>query len=252
MSTPGVETPAQYAEPPKSFLERFIGVYISPGETFADIARQPDFIAPLIVSIVLIVAGSEIFLAKIGLEPVIRYALEHSSRAASMSPEQLEQAVTTTVKIQTIAVHIVGFIYAPFLCLIDALLGLLFVKSIFGGELRFKTAFAVPSYAFLIGIIPSLMGMLLVFFGDPEHIIANPQNPVPSTLGFFLNPADVAKPVMSLATSLDIFTIWYLVLLGIGVSQASGKKVSSMAAFFCFFGPWMVWVLIKMGLSFLQ
>ncbi len=252
MSTPGVATPTEHAEPSKSFFERFIGVFISPGETFADIARTPDFIAPLIVSIVLVVAGSEIFLAKIGLELVIRYAMEHSSQTASLSPEQLEQAVTTQVKIQTIAIHIIGFIYAPIISLIDALLGLLFVKSIFGGELRFKAAFAVPCYAFLIGVIPSLMGMLLIFFGDPEHIIANPQNPTPSTLGFFLNPADASKPIMSLATSFDIFTIWYIVLLGIGYSQASGKKVSSMTGFFCFFGPWMVWVLIKMGLSFLQ
>ncbi len=252
MSTLVVTSPAEHEEPPKSLAERFIGVFISPGETFVDIARKPDFIAPLVVSIVLLVAGTEIFLAKIGLEPVMRYALEHSSRGASMTPEQFEQAVTTTVKIQSIVIHIVGFIYAPFICLIDALLGMLFVKSIFGGELKFKTAFAIPSYAYLVGVISSLTGMALVFFGDPEHIIVNPQNPLPSTLGFFLNPPDVSKPLMSLATSFDIFTLWYIALLGIGFSQASGKKISSLTAFFCFFGPWLVWVLIKMGLSFLQ
>jgi Yip1 domain len=252
MGSPVVATPAGNAEPPKSFIERFIGVFISPGETFADIARKPDFIVPLLVTIVMMVAGLEIFMAKIGLEPIVRYALEHSSRAASASPEQLDQMIATTVKIQRISFHVIGFIYAPFLCLIDALLGLLFVRAIFGGDLRFKTAFSIPAYAFLLQVIPGLMGFVLVFFGDPEHMITNPQNPVPSSLGFFLNPADVSKPIMALASAFDIFTIWYIVLLGIGYSAASKKKVSTLTSYFCFFGLWIVWVVMRMGLSLLQ
>jgi hypothetical protein len=252
MGTPVEAAPIENAEPSKSFIERFIGIFISPGETFADIARKPDWIAPLIVCIVLFVAGMEVFLAKIDLSALVRYGLEHSSRASSMSPEQLDQAVTMTVRIQTIALHLMGFIYAPFLCLIDALLGLLFVRAIFGNPLRFKTSFAIPAYAFLIGVIPSLMGIVLVLFGDPEHIISNPQNPLPSTPGFFLNPTEVSKPLMAVASSFDIFTVWYIVLLGIGYSAATSKKVSALTMFFCFFGLWMFWVLIKVGLSFLQ
>lgn len=252
MASPVAAAPVENAEPPKSFIGRLIGVYISPGETFADIVRRPDFILPLIVSIVLSVVGLEIFLAKVDMNALVRYGLEHSSRTASMPPEQIDQAVTTAVKYQAISFHIIGFIYAPFLCLVDALLGLLFVRAIFGITIRFKTSFAVPAYAFLTGIIPSLMSIVLVLFGDPEHLISNPQNPIPSTLGFFLNPVDVSKPLMALASSFDIFTVWYIVLLGIGYSAASGKKVSTLTMFLCFFGPWVVWVLIKMGLSFLQ
>jgi hypothetical protein len=244
--------PVENAQPSKSFIERFIGVFISPGETFADIARKPDFIAPLIVSIVLAVAGIEIFLAKIDMSAVVRYSLEHSSRAASMTPEQIDQAATTGARIQTIVFHFIGFIYPPYICLIGALLGLLIVRAIFGITLRFKTAFAIPAYALLIGVVPSLMGMALVLLGDPEHLISNPQNPIPSTLGFFLNPTGIAKPLMALASSFDIFTVWYIVLLGIGYSAASGKKVSTLTMFFCFFGPWVLWVLAKMGLSTLQ
>ncbi len=40
--------PPMPEEPPAgSFLSRFLGVFISPGETFEDIARKPGFIAPL-------------------------------------------------------------------------------------------------------------------------------------------------------------------------------------------------------------
>src|SRR5579859_7223685 len=59
MGNPVVTGSAEHAEPPKSFVERFIGVFISPGETFADIVRKPDFIAPMIVLIVITVAVTE-------------------------------------------------------------------------------------------------------------------------------------------------------------------------------------------------
>src|SRR5256885_3186589 len=38
-------SPAEVPEPPKSFAARFAGVFFSPGATFADIARKPDWIA---------------------------------------------------------------------------------------------------------------------------------------------------------------------------------------------------------------
>lgn len=244
-SSPENEMPAR-----QSFLERLIGVFVSPGETFADIARSPDFIAPLVIMVILTAAGTELFLWKIGLEPVVRYAIEHSSRGAQMTPDQIDQALKI-VPIQTIITHILGPLYAPIICLIDALLALFLIKTIFGQEINFKTAFSVPCYAFLVGIIPALMGMALIFFGDPEHMIVNPNNPAPTTIGFFLNPPDVSKPVLTLASAFDIFTLWFLVLLGIGYSEATGRKVSATTAIFSFFGIWLLWVLVKLGLSFL-
>lgn len=236
-------------QPSKSFMERFIGVFISPGETFADIARKPDFIVPLLVMVVLTVAGTELFMAKIGLEGIVRYAIEHNSRTASLSPDQIEQAVATQVKIATYFAHAGPFLAVPIMCLIGALVGWIVVNSIFGGEIPFKTAFAITCYANLISILQSAIGMAVVFFGDPEHFISNPNNPTPTSLGFFLNPADTSKPLLALAGSFDVFSLWYLALLGIGFSQASGKKASTGAVFGCIFGAWLVWVLVKVGLS---
>jgi hypothetical protein len=236
-------------QPSKSFMERVIGVFISPGETFADIARKPNFIAPMVVMVVLTVAGTELFLAKIGLEPIIRYAIEHSSRTSNLSAEQIQQAVTMQVRIGTIFAHVLAVLGVPLGALIVALVGWIIVNNIFGGEIRFHTAFAIPLYADLVTVVSIVMGALLIFFGDPEHLISNPNSPTPTSLGFFLNPEQTSKALMSLASSFDIFTLWYIVLLGIGFSKASGKKASTGATTASFFGIWLVWVLIKMGLS---
>ncbi len=247
MSTPVLASPAGEAPPPKSFFERLVGVFLSPGEAFEDIARQPDFIAPLIALVLTNIAVAETRIAKIGMERIVRASLEHSSRASNMSPEQLEQAVSQGAKIGAIVAHIFAVIGAPILMLAVAGLGLLFVNVFFGAGVNFKTALAVACYGYVVAVLAGLMGLAMVLFGDPEHF--NAQSPVPSNPGFFMNPYESSKPLLALASSLDIFTFWAMVLWGVGFSQASQRKVRALTIFFCYLAVWAVLVLVRMGLA---
>jgi hypothetical protein len=215
-------------EPPKSFFERLVGVFVSPGVTFAD---------------------TELFLSKIGMEPVLRWALQHSSRTSSMSPDQIEQTVARIVPIYSWVARGSGVLWMPLVALVSALIGLVAVNSIFGGRISFKTAYAIACYAYLVNLIYYLLAMLMTFVGDPDHIISNPQNPTPTSPGFFLNPLESSKPVLALAGSIEIFTLWYLVLLGIGFSEGAVRKVRFTPMFLIFLGAWLIWVLIKTGLA---
>lgn len=85
------------------------------------------------------------------------------------------------------------------------------------------------------------MALAVILFGDPDNF--NPQSPVPASVGFFLNPVETSRPLFALAASLDLFTIWFLVLLGIGLSEATGRKVRTRAISLTYFGLWMIWVL---------
>ncbi len=79
--------------PAQSFTDRLTNVFLSPSEAFPDIARRPDFLAPLIVIVLSALAIVEAIIWKIGMERIIRKTLEQSGRAEQMSPEQLETAV---------------------------------------------------------------------------------------------------------------------------------------------------------------
>jgi hypothetical protein len=131
--------------------------------------------------------------------------------------------------------------------LIVAGIGLLIVNAIFGARVEFKTAFAVTCYANLVALLGSIMALVLILLGDPEHF--NAQNPVPSNIGFFLNPLETPKALLSLASSFDIFTLWFIGLLGVGFSEATGRKVKALTVFLTIVGLWMIWVLGKMGLA---
>jgi hypothetical protein len=239
--------PADADTPAQSFPERLMGIFISPAETLADVARKPDFVAPLILGVLGAIAVTETMLWKIGMERIVRTSIEQSGRASSMSPEQVDQAVRQGASIGAIVAHIGAVVGAPIFLLILAGLGLLIVNLIFGAQTKFKTVFSLICYANLVSLLGALMALAVILFGDPEHF--NAQSPVPSNVGFFLNPREVSKPLYSLASSADIFTIWLLILIAVGLAEGAGRKVKPLSIFLVYAGFWVIWILVKAGLA---
>jgi hypothetical protein len=244
-----VVIPAEPEVPAQSFPERLMGVFISPGETFADVARKPGFWAPMITLVVAAVAVTETMLWKIGMEHIVRMQLEQSSRASSMSPEQMDQAVHQGAKFGAIIAHVAGFVAVPIFLLVLAGLGILVVNVIFGARANFKTVLSLVSYANLVSLLGSLMALAVIFFGDPDQF--NSQNPMPSNVGYFLRPTQVSKPLYAVASSADFLTVWMIILLGIGLSKGTEGKVKPTSIILVFVGLWILWILAKVGLSML-
>ena len=232
---------------PQSFVSRLVGVFFSPGETFADIVRKPDFLAPMVLGILATVAFSEIMLSHIGIERIIRFQIANSSRGASMTPDQIDQAVSQGAKIGAIFTHVIGVVAVPVILLVVAAVGFGIVNVVFGAKAKFGTAFAVTAYANLVGVLGGLVGIAVMLFGDPDHF--NPAAPVPTALAYFMDQAHTSKALFSLGASLDLFTFWFMGILGVGFSAVTGGKAKSLSVFFAFLVIWAVYVLAKVGLA---
>ena len=114
----------------------------------------------------------------------------------------------------------------------------------FGGRAKFGSVFAMWIYASLPGLIKVILGIIVIFAGTaPESF--NIKNYAPTNLGAFLNPLDTNKALYALASSIDLITIWTLVLLGMGVAIVAGVKRSS--GYIAVFGWWVVIILISVG-----
>jgi hypothetical protein len=102
-------------------------------------------------------------------------------------------------------------------------------------EVKYKTLFALVIYASLPGIVKALLAVLSLVAGVSGDAFTF-QNPVATNPGYFLDPA--SSPVLySLLTSLDVFTIWTLVLGAIGITCISKVKTgTAFAVVFCWFG----------------
>ncbi len=227
--------------------QRLGGIFFSPSWTFRSIAAKPGFWPPLVLFIVANLAAWLAIIRNVGVARIASLQLALSGRANGMSAAQKEQALRMTEKISAISLP-VGSVVVPFLVfLILALLGIAIMKAIFGQPLKFKTAYSVAAYSFMPNLLGVVLAIAVALFGDPSAF--NPANPAPTNFGFFLSPQSVSRPLYSGATSLDILSLWTLALLGMGFSEAVGRKVSPKAVFLCFIVLWALWVLIKMGLA---
>jgi hypothetical protein len=112
----------------------------------------------------------------------------------------------------------------------------------FGAEVKFKQALAVGMYGSLPGIIKALIAIGVVSAGAAEGFTF--QNPVASNLSGLVDAAS-SHFLYSILASLDIFTIWSLVLTGIG--YACITRVNRGTCMGVVFGWWIVVILIGAG-----
>lgn len=95
-------------------------------------------------------------------------------------------------------------------------------------------------------VITGLLGVLILFIKDPTTI--DTQNLVASNPGALLADGS-AKWLVSLLTSLDLFTLWVLILQAIGFRATNPKKVSFAQAFGIILVLWLFFVLVKVGFA---
>jgi len=143
-----------------------------------------------------------------------------------------------------------GFAAGPVLVLVFAVVIAVVlwgtINFVFGGRAKFGSVFAVWMFAALPGIIKSLLGAVVLFAGAaPESFNLN--NFAPTSVGAYLNPLETNAALYKLATSLDITTIWYLVLLGMGLAIVAGVKRTS--GYIAVFGWWAIVVLFSVGIA---
>jgi hypothetical protein len=232
------------AEPqPKGLGEgsRLTGVFFEPAKTFADVAARPSFWVPLILVIVVALCFMVLYGQHVGWDRMIRHQIETSSRAAQLSPEQRETQIQMSAKFAPIFGYAGVLLGVPLVTLIWAAVLLGIVKGMMSAQVRLKQVFAIICYASLPGVIMMLLAIAVMFMKPPEDF--NMQNPLVFNPGAFMDPTTTSKFIYSLASALDLFGLWKLVLIGIGLKAAGGKQLSMGGAMTAVFLPWVIWVL---------
>jgi hypothetical protein len=236
--TPASAPPPPAAPGPKpNGFQRIIGVLISPDETFASIARQPDFLAPLLIIIVLAVVGGFIFAQRVDFTAPAREAME---QRGNMSEAQMESALKITATISKIISYGSPLLSVIILLIVAAVMLLAF--RLMGGEGSFKQAFSVTLYSWMpltilniivIVIIASKTGITVLDL--PTLVMSNPA---------FLVTIKEHPLLFALFASIDIFTIWTLVLFIFGFSYVAGFSKSKSAA--VVITVWVLWTCVRL------
>ena len=238
------EASSNNAAPPLGEVGRIADVFIDPKKAFADIAARPGWIVPIVLVVVAYLAFMYCFTTHVGWEHSMRQAMETNSRVQQMDPQQREAALQMQLKFAPIGAYVAGPIVIVVMALVMAGV-LLMVCKMMGASIGFKQMFGISAYAMLPGLISSLLAIVVIFIKNPEDF--NLQNPLAFNLGAFLEPPpNSAKALYSLATSIDLFSFWTILLLAVGISVAA-RKFPFSKALVAVLVPWVVVVLVKAG-----
>jgi hypothetical protein len=240
VETPPVDS-GPVGESAASPVGRVVGTFVSPGPTFASIARRPGWIAPLLLSTVLSVVLSAVLLPRMDFEAAVRERL--AEREETVSEERIEKIVSAQKRVAAF-----GYVWAALApALVSLAVAGIFWLSFkaFGWELSYRQSFGVTTHAFLPTLFASLL--LIFFVGRLERVNpADLDDLVKSNPGFLVDRH--ANPVLhSLVQSIDVFSIWAFALLVLGFALAA--KVTRGKAAAVIGTLWAVYVLGKAGLT---
>jgi hypothetical protein len=233
-----VAAPAPDAGPKPSPFQRIIGVIFSPDATFASIAKRPDWVVPLLFLLITSLAAGIIMAPRIDFGSATREAMEQQK---NVPQEQIEKAVRLTNSFGKVATYLAPVFSLIILLIVAGVLLLAF--RLFGGEGDFKQAFSVTCYASIPTIIKSVVTLAIILAKGgiiPAQALATL---VRSNLGF-LADYKASPMAFALLTSIDIFSIWFLVLMIIGFAYLA--RVSKAKSAVIIVSLWLVVLCLKL------
>jgi hypothetical protein len=242
--TPAEAAPAPAPQPRPNVFQRVAGAMFAPGETFADIARRPDVIGPLLLIVILGYIGTALLLPRFDFEQM---TAQQMSAVKKQNPNMSEDDAERIAKFAKASTTVMSWA-APVLQIawfaVTAGI-LLLAMRMFGGEGTYKQAFSATLYAWMPRVLQSIVLIVVVLARgtvDPMMIATT----VKSNPAFLVEMTE--HPVLySLLSSFDVFAIWSLVLLVIGFAALS--KLPRARAAVLVVSLWIVTIAIKVGFA---
>jgi hypothetical protein len=241
-------TPVVAADVPEpiNHIGRLVGVFFSPGKTFADIAKKPSWIAPVVVMTLLGLVVGFVMNQKIDWRQVASKRIEASPQAAQLSADQKEQQLAMSAKISPGIAYAIGALAPILLTLIVAGVMLGAFNLLAGANTNYSTSMAIVSHAYLVTIVSTLLFILILFLKPADAI--DLENPVATNIGAFL-PDGTAKWLEKLGSAIDLFSFWVIALLGIGFAATNPKKLKTGGAIGIVLVVWAAYEVMRVGIS---
>ena len=215
-----------------TFFERFLWIFLSPKKLYEEIAVGVDWWQPLVwVSLVNMITAYLLIPVQIKLA---------SLNPDNVPPEQLQQTIETMEKLGYL-----GLISAPVAVLFSGALvaGISYlILSVISERSSFKKYFTLYLYSSIIMSLGILLSTVLTRMKGLDAI-RSMEDAFASFGPAMLIPTE-SKILTSVLTTLDIFNVWFYILIGMGVAHIF--KVSSRAAVVVVLPVWLVFVLFSL------
>lgn len=224
-ATPVQPTAPEPAGPGLSEPSRLINVFIAPKKTFEDLKRNSSWWVPWLVTGVFIIIFGVVAVQKIDIARFLQQQIDKSPAAQKRLEQATPEQRAKGLEIQAMGTKVVFYIY-PVFTLIGGVIIAAILMAVFnfllGAEVPFQRAMAVVFYSYIPWIISTVLLTISLLVSSDANTI-DLTNPMPTNPGFFMDPLG-NKFVYAIASSLDIFSLWTVALLGLGFATASSNR----------------------------
>lgn len=230
-----------------SSLGRLLGVLMSPVETFRSIEARPTWAAPLLVFLLL--AGTVSYLVQVKLDPEEAVRAQVSKMKVDIPDEQVEKMIRDAEGRTNGTKAALAAGGAAFQAAIYALIAAIFLAllRLFASEIDYQRSFAVTVYGFAPQAVAALISLpILLGRGTVSFDEAASGGILVSSLAA-LAPEDASSMLKVLLGSLDLFTIWTVVLLAVGYRVVG--KVSTAVSTGIVILLWLIYIGGKLGIT---
>jgi hypothetical protein len=224
--------------PSKGLGARAFGVLFSPRATYAAIAARPRVFGALVAVIVIVVGATSAFLStEVGQNAYIDQAL---SSMEGFGRQVNDQQMNGIERMAPYAAYITGgaqLVFVPLVALIISGLAMALFNAILGGEASFKQTFAVVVHSYFIVALGAIFSAPLFYLRESMAS--------PTSLSIFFPMVDDATFFGQLMGSIDLFRIWWIVSLSIGLGVLYKRRTGAIA--WSLLGLYLILVLIFAG-----
>jgi hypothetical protein len=232
------------APPAKNSFQRMAGALFAPAETFADIARRPDILVPLLVLLVIGYVTTFVAMPRLDFDATLAQQTEMMKKQnPNMSDADIERMGRITKASMKVMMYIGPMLMIAWYAVLAVVLFGAF--RLMGGDGTYKQSLSATLYAWMPLLIFSIISTIVLVARGSVDPAAMPTI-VKSNPAFLVDMK--TNPVLfSLLSSFDIFTIWTIVLLVFGFSALSKFSKAKSAAIILTL--WVVMLVVKLGFA---
>lgn len=202
---------------------RFWGILTAPRETFADVAARPRWFGMLaLVLVITAICTGGFFSTQVGQTAWLDKAVESARQSGQEMPEA-QWATMQKIASYMGAIYAVStLVIAPLMWLIVS--GILFAvfNAALGGTATFKQLYAVFVHSTAVTIVQQLFVTPLNYVRETMSSATN--------LAVFLPMLDEGSFPAKLLGMVDLFLIWWVIVLSIGLAVLFKRKTGPIAA----------------------
>jgi len=225
--------PASAEAAPRNFFSRLIGVYFSPGETFAEMAGAPRALIPIIVFALFSLISVTVITSRMPMDKINEDRIQRRIASGRINEEQAEREREAAKRFEPFMKFVI-----PIGALIGAIVSVFafaglakLVSVMMGIENKYMPLVSVTTYTLLaLSIVTTAIFAILLFIKPIDEF--DWDNPIGSNLTALLTAFGVdglSKFVKVLLSYVDVFFIWKVALIAIGAAAVSRKLKTSSA-----------------------